>query len=137
MEGVRSLLAGYVDELTAQVADQLSLVPRPGTLTLARDVELLAPTEASSHVLVARVQQALGRFEEALDAYEVALSFDPDHLRAAWESGRILYEEKRWKEAAGRLGRFLEAVESSPDAEALKEHASSAAAMLEQCRRRM
>lgn len=136
-EGMRSLVDNFVLDTQRAVEEALELVPDAGTLSLARDLELVAPRDPSSHLLVGLVLRSLGQFDRALDAFDVAIDLDDSHLRAHWESGRMLFEEKRWGDAAARLTRFRQLVAAEKDDDKLAEFDAGAADMIEQCRRRL
>jgi putative PEP-CTERM system TPR-repeat lipoprotein len=72
-------------------------------IRLADQVIELSPDHAEAWFIRAAGLQALGRFDEAADAYATTLRHDPDYQQAAIGEGASLLDGGRVEEAAGVL----------------------------------
>ena len=62
-----------------------------------------SPDRADAFTLVGRIHETAGRRGQAVQAYDSAISVQPFAIAALLGSGRVLFEERRFRDALGRF----------------------------------
>ena len=135
---IASQLEHYAAELR-DVADQMLERLDTGEAFVAGEKALkFAPLDPENHALRGRILTRLGRFEDAVVAYQDALKLDSKHLRSLFDLATLNYDRFRFRESVQLLDTFLAATATATAKnKALHEVRESAKALKQRAQRKL
>ncbi len=132
---VKALLDAYASEFRGRAEDLLQINDVPRASVEIEKAIHFAPKSAENQSTLGRILMSSLRFDEAEEAYEACLGFDPENLRALFELGKLRFDRRKFSQALMPLRKFLK-VTTGNKSPALADIRKAAMALIETCEKK-